>query len=582
MVDIDLSRDSVARVREAADIVEIVGDHVRLKKRGRTWEGLCPFHEEKTPSFSVDAEKGLYYCFGCHRGGDVFKFVMELDRLEFPETVERLARRFGVQLPPRSPEAGRRRRESDRLRSLLEEAQRFYSDRLEGPDGAAARGELERRGFARATWGSYGFGFAPDDWRCLLEHMTRRHPEGSLVEAGLAVRPESGSSPYDRFRNRLTFPIRSGDGRLIAFGGRILGDGEPKYLNSPESLLFKKRSTLFNLDRARTAIANDGTVLVVEGYFDCLSLHRVGVLNTVATLGTALTTEHARLLKRRLGPDGVAVLCYDADQAGRRAAATGAGVLLEAGVEVSVLVLPAGQDPDDVVREAGVDAFQDMLARPSSLLEYLLAELPSEPAARRRAGLKLAPLVCAASDPASRQNLIEELARQLYLRPSEIEEQGRRGRRQTPASKPAARRSMPPGERELARILLECSDQWRRRIVELVDQKFIRDRRVRLVLETAGSLELEGDGSAFVIALLEVCADQEVQALVAELANSEMPPVSDDSITQQLTTLLQRQSLEQSRQLEPLIAAAEKQGDDQEVDRLLAEKARLRAKSAEF
>jgi DNA primase len=306
------------------------------------------------------------------------------------------------------------------------------------------------------------------------------------------------------------------------------------------------------------------------------------VVNTVATLGTALTAEHARLLKRRLGPDGVAVLCYDADQAGRRAAATGAGVLLEAGVEVSVLVLPAGKDPDDVVRELGVDAFREMLTAPSSLLEYLLAELPSEPASRRRAGLKLAPLVCSAADPAIRQNLIEELARQLYLRPSEIEEHGRRGSRASMPSKPPARRSLPPGERELARILLECDPEWRQRIIELVDQQFIRDRRVRLVLETARGLEFEGGASAFATALLESCPDQEVQGLVAELANSEMPPVSDDSIRQQLTTLLQRQSLEQSRQLEPLIAAAEKKGDHREVDRLLAEKAKLRVKSAEF
>jgi DNA primase len=223
--------------------------------------------------------------------------------------------------------------------------------------GLQAQVELERRGFAKASWRSFGFGFAPDEWRGLLDHLTRRHPEGALVEAGLAVRPDSGTSPYDRFRNRLTFPIRSGDGALIAFGGRVLGDGEPKYLNSPETQIFRKRSTLFCLDLARRPIADLARVLVVEGYFDCLSLHRVGIGNAVATLGTALTSDHARLLKRRLGPDGIALLCYDADNAGRRAAATGAQVLLEAGVEVAVVVLPAGEDPDDVIRERGVEAF---------------------------------------------------------------------------------------------------------------------------------------------------------------------------------------------------------------------------------
>ena len=225
MIDIDLSREVVSQVREAADIVEVVGEQVRLKKRGRTWEGLCPFHEEKTPSFSVDAEKGLYYCFGCHQGGDVFKFVMQSENLNFPEAVERLGRRFGVQLPSRSPEARQRREAGDRLRTLLEEAQRFFTDSLEAAEGSEARSELERRGFPRETWSDFGFGYAPDEWRRLLDHMTRRHPQGALIEAGLAIQPESGTAPYDRFRSRLTFPIRAGDGRLIAFGGRQLGEG---------------------------------------------------------------------------------------------------------------------------------------------------------------------------------------------------------------------------------------------------------------------------------------------------------------------------------------------------------------------
>lgn len=582
MVDIDLGRDSVARVREAADIVEVIGEHVRLKKRGRTWEGLCPFHEEKTPSFSVDAEKGLYYCFGCHQGGDVFKFVMEQENLNFPETVERLARQYGVQLPPRSPEARKRREAGDRQRELLREAQRFFADCLEQAEGSAARSELERRGFSKDTWRGYGFGYAPDDWRRLLDQMSRRHPEGALIESGLVVRPDSGTAPYDRFRNRLTFPINSGDGSLIAFGGRILGDGEPKYLNSPESAIFRKRSTLFCLDRARRSVADEGRVVVVEGYFDCLSLHRVGIENTVATLGTALTSDHARLLKRRLGPEGLAILCYDADDAGRRAAATGAGVLLEAGVEVAILVLPSGKDPDDVIREQGVGAIRDLLLRPTPLLAFLLADLPPEPARRRRAGLKLAPLVCSSTDPALRQNLVEELARQLYLRPSEIEEQGSRGRRPTAAAPVLQRVSLPPGERELARILLHCSGEWRRKILELVRTEFLEDARVRLLLEDAGAVDDVDSGADFVTELLGRCTDPDASSLVAELCNSPIPEITEETIRVQLKTLLERQAREDARRLEPAIAEAERRGDHDEVDRLLAEKTRLRRELAEI
>jgi DNA primase len=583
MVDVDLSRDSVARVREAADVLDVVGDHVRLKKRGRGWEGLCPFHEEKTPSFSVDPDKGLYYCFGCHQGGDVFKFVMQVEHLSFPEAVERLARRYGVKLPPRSPETRKRREAGERQRALLEEAQQFFSDCLAEAEGGAARRELERRGFPKETWKSFGFGFAPDDWRRLLDHMKRRHPEGVVVESGLAVRPDSGTSPYDRFRNRLTFPIRSGDGALIAFGGRELGDGEPKYLNSPESALFRKRSTLFCLDLARRSLADSGRVLVVEGYFDCLSLHRVGVENVVATLGTALTPDHARLLKRRLGPDGLALLCYDADSAGRRAAATGAGVLLEAGVEVAVVVVPPGMDPDDVIREKGEEAFRELLEHPTSLLDFLLADLPPDPAQRRRSGLRLASLVCSASDPALRRNLIEELARQLYLRPGEIEEQGSKGRRVAPAAAVGDRSPMPPGERELARILLECSSAWRSKILKIVHVEYIQDSRVRRLLEDSKSFEDPDDtGADFVNEFLQHCTDPDASTLVAELCTSPMPEISDESIRVQLKALLQRQAREGSRRLEPLIAEAEKRGDHAEVDRLLAEKTRLRLESAEI
>ncbi len=585
MPDVDLSREVVDRVREAADIVEVVGDHVRLKRRGHKWEGLCPFHEEKTPSFSVDANKALYYCFGCHQGGDIFKFLMQVDRLTFPEAVDRLARRYGVKLPPASPEARRRRQQSDRIRSLLEEAQQFFVDRLNSADGAKARRELERRGFDSSTWSEFGFGWAPDDWRQLTETLSSRHPEGALITAGLTVQPDSGNNAYDRFRNRITFPIRSADGRLIAFGGRIHGDGEPKYLNSPESPIFQKRSTLFCLDRAGRAAGDAGELLVVEGYFDCLSLHRGGIANAVATLGTALSGDHARLLRRRLGTDGRVVLCYDADAAGRRAAITGARVLLEAGVEVAVLVLPPGTDPDDIVRDRGVDAFRELLGKPTSLVDFLLLDLPENPGDRRKGGLEFAPLVCAAADAAVRQNLVEELARRLYLRPRDIEDRGRspaRGRRAPTTS--AAGHEIAPGERHLARILLECGPQWRARIVKMVDPELISDGRVRSLLMAAATLEeLPNEAPGDVVReLLGECSDQAVDSFVAQLCNSQWPALTEESTRSQVRLIVDRQCRERARRLAPMISSAEARGDHDEVSRLLAEKARLRQNLVKF
>lgn len=584
MSDFELGPEVISRVRDATDVVEVVSDHVRLRRRGRTWEGLCPFHEEKTPSFSVDPEKGLYYCFGCHQGGDVFKFVMALQNLSFPEAVEHLAGRFGVRLPARSPEARRQRRESEQQRRLLEEAQHFFVDQLGDSDGNAARQELERRGFPPETWRDFGFGWAPDDWRQLLEHLRPRHPDGSLVKAGLAIQPDSGKQPYDRFRKRLMFPIRSSEGHLIAFGGRILGDGEPKYLNSPEGPLFHKRSTLFALDRARREITKRGEVLVVEGYFDCLSLHRVGLSYVVATLGTALTTDHARILRRLLGPDGRVLLCYDADTAGRRAAGAGAQVLLQAGVDVSIVTLKGGKDPDDIIRDGGVEAFSTLLATPTTLLDFLLEDLPANPADRRRAGLNLAPLVCAASDPALKANLVEELARRLDVRPRDVEARGRapqrsNARKAGEVDAPAAQRPIPPGERDLARILLDGSDSARKRVVTDVALESIEDHRVRELLRLAANELREGDLAHRIMSETD---NDSTKSLVAELSASELPPVTEDSAHITIERILMKQRRNQAFALQEAIELATREGDLERLADLMTQKVRLRKKAPDI
>jgi DNA primase len=591
MVDADLNPQVIAQVRDATDLVDVAGDHVKLKKRGRKYEGLCPFHEEKTPSFSIDPEKGLYYCFGCHQGGDSIDFVMKLERLSFPEAVERLARRFGVHLPPASPDARRRRQTADRLRTILEEAQHWFVEQLDSPAGAAARSELERRGYRKSTWRDFGFGYAPDDWRQLLEHLSRRHPEGVIIEAGLAVQPDSGKNPYDRFRGRLTFPVRDSEGRLIAFGGRILGDGEPKYLNSPESPLFHKRSTLFCLDRARRAIADEASAVVVEGYFDCFSLHLVGITNVVATLGTALTSDHARLLRRRVGPDGRVVLCYDADSAGRRAAATGARVLLEAGIAVAVIGLPPGTDPDDVVRTEGGDAMRELLASPSSLVEFLVQDLPEERAARQRSAAELAALVGSSRDPHIRDELFMELTQRIGFSADVLRDLARRmsgGR--GPVREPPKRASLAAGELLLARIILDGSDHWRRLIASEVESVYRSDPRLgHLIreLQRFASDESSRDRD-FVRWLQEEQgapgdeARTELMVLVAEVSNAAGPELTDDAIRMQLHRVLLEQWKAQARDLTGEIRRAEDRGDLSEVTRLQRELRELRSRKPDF
>lgn len=591
MADFDLGRDTVEQIRDAADLVEVVSEHVRLRKRGRKYEGLCPFHDEKTPSFSIDPDKGLYYCFGCNRGGDVFKFVMEVERLSFPETVERLASRFGIALPPRSPETRRRREEADRIRSLLEEAQGFFVEQLSSSAGTSARRELQRRGFESATWSEFGFGWAPDDWRQLTDHLVRRHPQGSLIAAGLTVESSSGGSPYDRFRKRITFPIRAADGKIVAFGGRILGDGEPKYLNSPESVLFHKRSTLFCLDRARPAIRESGEAIVVEGYFDCLSLHRAGMHNVVATLGTALSTDHARILRRDLGTPVAsagrqprALLCYDADDAGRRAALAAVRVLLENGVDAAVVELQQGKDPDDVIREQGPTAAQDLFSKPTPLIDFLVADLPDNPTQRQRAGADLAELVAAARDPHTRSELIMELSLRLGFTAEVLRDLARRvGGQQMPTRK-SAPPSLPSGEAMLVRIVLEGGAKWRRWIAREIEPSLRSDPRVGRLVEALQEFEAnEGEGGRDFLAWMRLRApDDELTTLVARVAATEAPALTEEAIKKQLTVAVTEQSKIQAKRLTEEIRRAESKRDDASVAVLQERLQQLRSRRPEL
>ncbi|MCG6961764.1 MAG: DNA primase [Acidobacteria bacterium] len=573
MADFDLGPAVIARVRDAADILEVVGEHVQLRRQGRRWVGRCPFHQEKTPSFSVDPERGLYYCFGCHAGGDTIRFVMQVENLEFPQAVERLARRFGVELPPRTPAARRQSQVAEKVRGLLGEAQQWFADQLVGPAGAAARQELERRGFTADTWSELGFGFAPDEWRALLDHLKRRHPEGTIVDAGLAVVSDRSDRPYDRFRKRITFPIQGGDGRLVAFGGRILGDGEPKYLNSPEGPLFHKRSTLFLLHRARRPMAEAGHALIVEGYFDCLSLHRAGITQAVATLGTALTPDHARILRRLTSK---VLLCYDADEAGRKAAVTGSRVLLEAGLEVGLLDLPAGRDPDDVVREDGVEAFRSLLESPVPVLDFLLGELPADPRERRRVGIEVAPIVGAARDTVVRFGLLEELARRLDLPLEIVQERARRAAptSRPPAPAPAARQTtLPPGEREILRILLTCDPERRGSILPQIYPPLFAAPLARRLLELLREVPEDDDPVQRVI---DAGPGEEITGLLAELTLGTLPPPSPEGTRAQLAVLLREQGKRRAAQLQAEIEAAAARDDTDEVARLQAEKRRIR------
>ena len=370
------SEDFLEEVRSRNSIVEVVSGYVPLKQKGQNYWGCCPFHQEKTPSFSVNADKQMYYCFGCHAGGNVIHFLMHMERLDFVEAVKQLAERAHLTLPDSRPQADvdRETRQRNRLYEINRLAARFFHDTLNGPLGRAARDYLDGRGLSGAMITRFGLGFAPDSWDALIRHMAAvQVQEAELVQAGLAIQGKR-DHPYDAFRNRVMFPIIDPRGRVIGFGGRVMDGSQPKYLNSPDTPVFNKRWNLYglNLVSKKRPLSR---ILVMEGYMDVISLHRFGFDEAVASLGTALTPEQAKLIKRYAGE---VILAYDGDSAGQKATLRGLDILAEQGLNVRVAQFPDGMDPDEFIRKRGAPAMELALQDALELTAFKIKSLQSQ------------------------------------------------------------------------------------------------------------------------------------------------------------------------------------------------------------
>jgi DNA primase len=362
-------QDKIEEVRARADIVEVIGAQVRLKRAGRNFVGLCPFHNEKTPSFSVSAERGFFHCFGCGAGGTVFDFVMRVEGLTFPEALQSLARRYGVTLPERPDGGGPSSGEREALALANATAAEFYSHVLwNTPDGAVPREYLKSRGITVETARTFALGFAPARPANLAATLRKRGLIDAAVKLGLVKRDEAGAV-YDMFRGRLMFPIRDAQGRVIAFGGRVLDDRLPKYINSPESPIYSKARALYGVYEARQAIQKTDRAILVEGYIDTIALWQASFNETVASLGTSLTVEQLRLLSRYTRN---VVACFDGDAAGRNASLRALEVFLQAGLLGRGAFIPSGYDPDTFVRERGRQAFAGLLESASLLVDFFL------------------------------------------------------------------------------------------------------------------------------------------------------------------------------------------------------------------
>ncbi len=563
------------RVREATDIAAIIGQYVTLKKRGKNIVGLCPFHTEKTPSFTVHPDRQFFHCFGCGKGGDVFTFLMDHEGWSFPETLKYLAEKAGIPLPQRrTPE------ETDRYGRLLAAnaaAAEFFSQMISRPEGRHAREYITGRQVPQSRLAELGIGYAPDSWDGLIKFAARRKiAERDLLEAGLIVEKESGGRRYDRFRDRLTFAITNLSGRTVAFGARALKKTErAKYINSPETPVYHKGHILYGLDKAREAIRQADYSVVVEGYTDWIALYRAGICNVVASSGTAFTAEQAKLLARF---SRKVVLLFDADTAGEKAALRGVEVLFREGLDVKIAALPPGSDPDTAIREQGTDFVTEVLRASLGYVKYRIGRARET---MRSGGLleqevvikELLATVAAVDDSVRRALLIRQIAEVTGL--AEVDLIG-----QLPARVPDRRET--PSPQKAKRSYTRSQDRWEAEFIKLLLEKPIYIDKVKADIHIDDFHQPElGRMYQKLVELPEIPetiipADlgetPEEKSAWTQIAVLDIGPETDESVLgDYVKKLIAGRPREMTTEIKRRIKEAEARGDQMEADRLLRE-----------
>jgi DNA primase len=564
-----VGEDKIAEVRDRTSLVDIVSRYTALRRTGRNHTGLCPFHAEKTPSFSVSEDRGLFYCFGCQASGDVFKFLMLKENLTFPEALERLAREAGVELPKR-PAEERREHGRERLLRVNAFAARFFERSLwEGEDGKRGRDYLAQRSIGEETARAFGLGQAPSDglWRALERAGA---PLGDAESLGLIGRSNRGGW-FDRFRSRLMFPIHDLAAKTIAFGGRVLPHSEEqaKYINSSDSPLFQKGRSVFGLSVARDAIRERERVVIVEGYLDVIALAQAGIRNVVAPLGTAVTSDQVRLLKRFT--DAFVVL-FDGDRAGLTAAARAFSVFAEVGIFADAAFLPAGEDPDSFVRKAGAEGVEGLLRETSPLVDHYLRSLapPGAGLAERARAAQAAAELCARLDDAIFVGLLRRRAADYLSLPEEQLLRSRRGARTGGESPPVPRAldaAVVPHESAIFELLIVHPD-LKARLPPSVEELFSREE-ARSLLRRICATESPAD---FVGEIPPDAAERVWRALRGD---PDVYPAPERMIEECVARLAERARDGRLRALTQRIRDAESRGDAAELGALLAEKQRL-------
>ncbi|HWD08710.1 MAG TPA: DNA primase [Actinomycetota bacterium] len=574
----------IAELRERADIVEVIAGYTQLKKAGHLFKGLCPFHQEKTPSFQVDPGKRLYHCFGCGAGGDVFTFLKDLEGLTFPESAERLASRVGMTLHTTSGAheagtSGTRRR----LLDVTKAAAQWFAELLNtSPEAAAARAYVQARGFSPEDARAWGLGYAPAGWDTLYRRLlAAKFTPDQIVGAGLALITENGQH-RDRFRGRLMFPTADLAGDVVGFGARALGDEQPKYLNSPETSLYHKSRLLYGLDVAKRAMARTGEAVVCEGYTDVIALHKVGVTSAVATNGTALGEEHFALIKRWCDR---AILAFDADAAGSFASQRGFGIDEKVGLQVMVALWPKGKDPADVALSEGEEAVMTLLKAAVPLMQFVLeAELARHrldtPEGKARALTSLSALVAREPNRIVRGEYAFWMARQLGIDPRQVQQEiGELGGRSAPGAPRGQTRkeNRTPGqvrlEREALAVLLDSPLVVRQVQGWLTADHFTVPEHKQVFQAV---MEAAATGAASV---LDRLPDGESRRLAAELA---LTPLTTEAVDEVFLTLGKAGLERQITSLRATLDRLDPVADHHQSESTFAELMRLESQRRQF
>jgi len=582
-----ISEDKIAEIRERAPIAEVIGNYVALKKSGNSLKGLCPFHNEKTPSFYVHPSRGFYHCFGCKASGDIFSFLMHVEGKTFPEVARDLAEQTGVQLPVYDPqreaEFQRNKKQSDRLASLMQRATDFYSAQLhEHSDGGIARREFSDRGISEESASKFRLGYAPHGWDSLVHFLESTGASPADAEAvGLIVPRRSGRGHYDRFRHRLMFPIADVHGKVVAFSGRALSPApsmeeqkEPpaKYLNSPENQLYHKGEVLYGLHEGRVEIRREDATVLCEGNFDLVALHQAGFQNSVAPMGTAFTEAHARLLKRFAQK---VVLLFDGDKAGRKAVREAYTVVTKVGLEAHVVTLPQGADPDSFLREKGAESLRARIVSAPTIIEYLIddaaATVEPNPHAKADAVAKLGPILAQVESPIERGLYVERVARKFGITDvglvrRELRRGLGRGRERSVPRRDAVQQSIatPVSELQskLISLLIDHPTLMHHEGVQKLP-KLLTSPDLRAIFDSILQM-VDRQGALDATALLEELHDNQLRPwLEAKLAVQEHSLEEARQIVNEGLPLLERKNIEQELpRLQHRIVEARRIGDD--------------------